>query len=78
MLRKLAKVVVVSCLTLSSVGACKSESKGGITPQQMADALHAVMNADRAVYTRNVVNRLQNEEKVIKATEHWKDDKALG
>jgi hypothetical protein len=43
----------------------------------MADALHAVMSADRTVYTRNVVNRLQNDEQVIKASEHWKDDKAL-
>jgi hypothetical protein len=43
----------------------------------MADALHAVMEADRTVYTRNVVNRLQNDEKVIKASEHWQDDKAL-
>lgn len=48
-----------------------------VTPKQMADALHAVMSADRTVYTRNVVNRLQNEEKIIKASEHWKDDKAL-
>jgi hypothetical protein len=43
----------------------------------MADALHAVMEADRTVYTLNVVNRLQNDEKVIKASEHWQDDKAL-
>jgi hypothetical protein len=43
----------------------------------MADALHAVMEADRTVYTRNVVNRLQNDEKIIKASEHWQDDKAL-
>ncbi len=50
---------------------------GAITPKQMADALHAVMEADRAVYAEDVVNRLQNEENVIKASEHWKDDKAL-
>ena len=43
----------------------------------MADALHAVMESDRTVYTKNVVNRLQNEDNVIKASEHWKDDKAL-
>lgn len=48
-----------------------------ISPQQFTDALHAVMEADRTVYTRLIVNRLQNEEKVIKASEHWKDDKAL-
>lgn len=48
-----------------------------ISARAMADSLHAVMSADRTVYTRLIVNRLQNEEKVIKASEHWKDDKAL-
>ncbi len=41
------------------------------------DALYAVMSADREVYTKEVVNRLQNEDKVLKATEHWKDEKTL-
>ena len=48
-----------------------------VSYKDMADALHAVMESDRTVYTRMVVNRLQNEEKVIKATEHFKDDKSL-
>lgn len=48
-----------------------------ITPKEMTDALHMVMAADRAVYTKLIVNRLVNEEKIIKASEHWKDDKAL-
>ena len=48
-----------------------------VTYKEMADAMHAVMESDRTVYTRMVVNRLQNEEKVIKATEHFKDDKSL-
>jgi len=50
---------------------------GGIEPQAFADGLHAVMAADRAVYTKKVVNRLQNEENIIKATEHWQDEKTL-
>jgi hypothetical protein len=50
---------------------------GQVSYKEMADALHAVMESDRTVYTRLVVNRLQNEEKVIKASEHFKDDKAL-
>lgn len=49
----------------------------GISPQKFADAVHAVMKADRTIYTKKVVNRLQNEEQVIKASEHWEDDKAL-
>lgn len=65
------------CVTLTQAACGSKEPAAGITPQQMADALHAVMESDRTVYTKNVVNRLQNEENVIKASEHWKDDKAL-
>ena len=54
-----------------------SEAAGGISPQKMSDALHAVMESDRTIYTRKVVNRLVKEENVIKASEHWQDDKAL-
>lgn len=48
-----------------------------ITPRAMADALHLVMDSDRTVYTRKIVNRLVKKEKVIKASEHFEDDKAL-
>jgi hypothetical protein len=52
-------------------------AQAGISPQKFADAVHAVMKADRTIYTKKVVNRLQNEEQVIKASEHWEDDKTL-
>jgi len=77
---------IVSKVTLFSsvlglaagVAGCGGKTEGGgISPQTMADALYSVMAADRAVYTREVVNRLQEQEKVIKASEHFKDDKAL-
>ncbi|MGB0659286.1 MAG: Tll0287-like domain-containing protein [Mangrovicoccus sp.] len=45
--------------------------------QQVADLLHLVMSTDRTVYTRMIVNRLAVKEKVIKASEHFMDDKAL-
>ncbi|MEM7400581.1 MAG: DUF3365 domain-containing protein [Pseudomonadota bacterium] len=48
-----------------------------ITPRTMADALHMVMDSDRAVYTKKIVNRLVKKEKVIKASEHFEDEKAL-
>ncbi|MBI1390803.1 MAG: DUF3365 domain-containing protein [bacterium] len=59
--------------------ACVNSSSipNGISPKTMADALHAVMESDRTVYTKNVVNRLTKDEKVITASEHWQDDKAL-
>lgn len=63
-------------LTLSACGPKESKT-AGLSPQTMADSLHSVMEADRTVYTKLIVNRLQNEEKLIKASEHWKDDKGL-
>lgn len=59
----------------AALAACGQQS--GVAPERMADAIFAVIEADRAAYTTNVVNRLQNEESVIKADEHWKDSKAL-
>lgn len=70
-----AQRVIVTCVL--SLLAASAAAEQGVSYQRMADALHAVMDADRAVYTRLVVDRLQNEDKVIKASEHWKDDKAL-
>lgn len=53
------------------------EKGNNVSTQTMADAIHTVLQADRTVYTQLIVNRLANEENVIKASEHWKDDKAL-
>jgi Protein of unknown function (DUF3365) len=74
-----SKVVLGITLALAAAfAACgKPSASRGITPQKMADALAAVMAADRAVYTREVVARLQDQESVIRASEHFRDDKAL-
>lgn len=53
------------------------ESKGGLPFKDAADMLHAVMEADRRVYTRVVVQRLTLQDKVITASEHYADEKAL-
>lgn len=70
--RKLTLAALVAGITLSI-----SALASGITPQKMADAIFAVIESDRTVYTRNVVNRLQNEEEVLEASEHWKEEQAL-
>ena len=71
----------LSALALAACGKTETAAAPGetpsISPKTMADSLHAVMNADRSVYTKLIVNRLQNEEKVITASEHFKEDKAL-
>jgi hypothetical protein len=66
----------VALLALAAAAALPAAAQG-ISPQTMTDALHAVMAADRTVYTKLIVNRLQNDEKILKASEHWKDEKAL-
>ncbi len=75
--------ILILALGASGAVACGKDAPAeptgpqGISPQVFADGLHAVMDSDRAVYTKKVVNRLQNKEGVIKASEHWEDDKAL-
>lgn len=56
---------------------CGETKTTGIEPQTMTDALFKVMEADRTVYTKLIIGRLTKKEKVIKASEHWKDEKAL-
>jgi hypothetical protein len=54
------------------------ESPGlvGIAPEKVADYVHAVLEADRAIYTTQVVNRMQ-EKGIVVAAEHWEQDNAL-
>ncbi|AFU98506.1 Tll0287-like domain-containing protein [Simiduia agarivorans] len=69
------KGLLGATLAITTLGAAATQAE--ITPQRMADAIYAVIESDRAVYTRHVVNRLQNEEEVITADEHWKEEQAL-
>jgi len=48
----------------------------GISPEKVASYVHAVLQADRTIYTNQVVNRMQ-EKGVVSATEHWEQDNAL-
>jgi Protein of unknown function (DUF3365) len=70
-------IAALSLLSFLPATGSRAGAEGRVTPQAMADAVHAVIEADRTVYTRNIVNRLQIEEKLIEADEHWKDEKAL-
>ena len=61
----------------TAIAGSEAYNKPSISPKAMADALHLVMDSDRTIYTRKIVNRLVKKEKVIKASEHFEDDKAL-
>ena len=59
----------------STSASSSSESEGGISPQQFADGVHAVMMADRTVYASKVVTRLKKQESPVKPDEYWEDEK---
>lgn len=71
-------VGLLMVVLLMGPGGCGSnDASGDISHRQVADALYAVMEADRQVYAELIVHRLANEENIIQASEHWRDDKAL-
>jgi hypothetical protein len=69
-------------LFLAAAGACAAvaahaDDAPRFSAKQLADMLHLVMESDRTVYTRVIVNRLTLQDKVITASEHFEDDQAL-
>ena len=76
---KFKLLALTSLIGLSiALSGCGGETKtAGVDFKTMTDALHKVMEADRTVYTKLIIGRLTKKEKVIKASEHWKDEKAL-
>lgn len=85
-------ITLAFCLTASLASACggsKAPEEGagkGLEPKAVADMLHAVMEADRTNYTKQVVNRLIKEQKLkvvtpdteevvpFGASEQWKSE----
>lgn len=75
---KIAKLTLSIGALLSIAATTYSvQAENTVPVKSMADALHLVMDSDRTIYTRKIVNRLVKKEKVIKASEHFDDDKAL-
>ncbi len=54
----------------------KTPENYGIPPEQVANYIHAIIEADRTIYTSHVVNRLQNQG-ILNADEHWEQQNAL-
>lgn len=68
-----ASAIATAIATLSACGGGEPEAKG-VDPKLFTDSLFAVMNADRANYTKLVVQRLGPlGADVIKPDEHWED-----
>ena len=54
----------------------ENPSIGSISPERVADYVHAVLEADRTIYTTHIVNRMQ-EKGIVSATERWEQENAL-
>jgi len=66
--------IMSSLLFLTACNEKEVATPTGIAPQQYTDSLFAVMNADRANYTKLIVQRLGPKGAgAIKPDEHWKD-----
>ena len=74
---KSSKLTLALSALLTTTVAGTVYAEDVVPVKAMADALHLVMDSDRTVYTQKIVNRLVKKEKVIKASEHFEDDKAL-
>ena len=68
-------VLLLGLWTLSFGGKTRGSSPS-IPAEKVADYVHAVIEADRTIYTTRVVERMQ-EKGITRADEHWEANNAL-
>ncbi|HOW64739.1 MAG TPA: DUF3365 domain-containing protein [Candidatus Paceibacterota bacterium] len=70
--------LVFSWLIFFSGGAAEKTHKiTTVSPRKMADALHSVIAADRAVYSRVIVERITAGRGELQVSEHWQAEGCL-
>lgn len=63
-------------LGTAAYSAKKESTAPGISPEKVAEFINAVIQADRTIYTTQIVNRM-TEKGIVSAAEHWEQDNAL-
>lgn len=71
-------LAALGALVYWGVSSLHQEEDGevALSPEQVAEYVHAVIEASRTVYTRNVVDKMQ-EKGIVVAAEHWRQQNAL-
>ncbi|MCY4613516.1 MAG: DUF3365 domain-containing protein [Nitrospira sp.] len=73
-------VLGITCFALLAfplhAGSGEEPTAGGVPPRVVADYIHAVIQADRTLYTTHVVERMEAH-KVVTSREYWKQTKSL-
>lgn len=70
---------LLAALTLNSnleLAGAADPSPKGISPEKVADYVHAIVEADRKVYTTQIVKRMQDQG-VVLAREDWETKNAI-
>ena len=61
---------------ISRMKTASSQKDLAVTPEVVADYVHAILEADRTVYAKHIVNRLQKKN-IIYASENWWEENTL-
>ena len=69
-------LIFISWFFLAPTAAHPSGKQSGISAQRAAEYIHAVIKADRTIYSQYIVERL-GETVSLKATEQWKNENTL-
>lgn len=67
---------IIINLPLSNLGPKSRKNDNLIPPEVVADYIHSVLESDRTVYSRDIVNRMQ-ENNLVYASENWWEDNTL-
>ncbi|GJL77618.1 MAG: hypothetical protein NPINA01_06070 [Nitrospinaceae bacterium] len=67
---------IVIDIPLKNYGNLSKEGDPLIPSEIVADYIHSVIESDRTVYSKHIVNRLQNKN-IVHATENWLEENSL-
>lgn len=68
---------IIGPLAVGLSSCAREPADGSKNSKDLTDVLFAAISANREVYARHIVNRLQYEEKLLVATEHFREEKSL-
>ena len=78
---KIIALLLLAVIVLISIVSCSDQTQQqkttGLSPEVVVDYIHKVIKADRSIYSKHVVNRLDEQENIIETSEGWKEEKTL-
>lgn len=74
--RRGTTMLMLAAICSLLIAAKNSTPSRGIPPETVADWIHAVIEADRAIYSQHVVERMQSKG-IVTASENWEGQNTL-